>query len=672
MSEGRMGNEPRPSRGKRPRKGGFWFVVSYYLTTPIRGFEEWAERRRRRAESMRDVGFWTRIGRLVMWPVHLVAVAGASVGNFLVWWVRNTNARFLLQGLPAIVVALTVGAVTAVAYLTPTSALMTRYRRIASEASYEASQAMSRFEQSKSPEDEQKALDEFHRARVCYERLALLEGDPAELRYKLALAEDSIARLELAKEEKEYLPPARVVALMEDLAPETSPGYGPAHFWKARRFIEEKQQKKSEDIRRIERHLKNAIQSGLLSPGEEQLAHSYLASIYMQSNDPDRLIEHLQPLVEVRPDMRMLLAQTYNVKKQPDRARVEAQIARDYYAKRVAENPDNDEARLGLARALMLLEDFPNARKTLVEGHRPDNQAALRAALSQLYAAWLRSQSNNPQSNVLQQMALIQEALRMDPANGDVLRYLVAISKRTGPEGDQARTLLGKMLASGITPPVLHVILGMDAWNQGDYLSARRHLEQAQRQDRQMPEVVNNLAWLYANTEPKDLDRALAMASAVVQAAPNVPQFRDTRGQILAMKGQFMEALTELETALPGMPEDPEIHKTLALVYEKLAMPEIAGEHQRIHEALAKIPKGQRQVARGPLGPAAKSAPPERGASTEKAGGDQPRKGSPPTTAPPATAPSAETKAAPAAKGSPADSSKQASPAPAAKNAPTK
>lgn len=94
-------------------------------------------------------------------------------------------------------------------------------------------------------------------------------------------------------------------------------------------------------------------------------------------------------------------------------------------------------------------------------------------------------------------------------------------------------------------------------------------------------ELLNNLRWAIAHAEPPDLDRALNLANAAHQAAPNHPDVLETRGQILAKLGRWKEAITDLDKALPAMPNRARVHDTLAPAYENLGVKELADEHRR-------------------------------------------------------------------------------------------
>jgi predicted Zn-dependent protease len=162
---------------------------------------------------------------------------------------------------------------------------------------------------------------------------------------------------------------------------------------------------------------------------------------------------------------------------------------------------------------------------------------------------------------------------------------------KAGAEGDEARSTLRSLLAVGNNPAMIHFVLGADAWEREHIDEARMHWEQAHQLNPRLPEVANNLAWLYAmRTNPPDLPRALRMINLVLEGFPTQARFKGTRGHILAKMERWKEALPDLEASLTVYPDDPNLHQVLATAYERLGDPEMAKEHRRRAEAKKPAP----------------------------------------------------------------------------------
>ena len=78
--------------------------------------------------------------------------------------------------------------------------------------------------------------------------------------------------------------------------------------------------------------------------------------------------------------------------------------------------------------------------------------------------------------------------------------------------------------------------------------------------------VLNNLAWLYGRTNDP---RARKMAEKAFQLAPDVPAVSDTLGWIMTNQGDVSNAMKYLQTALDGLPGNPDVQYHFALALSK-------------------------------------------------------------------------------------------------------
>src|SRR5262249_40646803 len=157
--------------------------------------------------------------------------------------------------------------------------------------------------------------------------------------------------------------------------------------------------------------------------------------------------------------------------------------------------PDSQEARLGWAGAAMFLEDFADAARSLEEGlDLAPGAAPYRAVLSEVYVAWVDALGRRPAVDGAERVRLLEEGRRRAPGLGGLRTGLGAVLARPGPEADRARAALRSLLASGKNRGLVHLTLGMDAWQRGQKGEARVHLEEAFRQAPHLPVVANNLA----------------------------------------------------------------------------------------------------------------------------------------------------------------------------------
>lgn len=95
--------------------------------------------------------------------------------------------------------------------------------------------------------------------------------------------------------------------------------------------------------------------------------------------------------------------------------------------------------------------------------------------------------------------------------------------------------------------------------------------------------IANNLASLLSEhgKEPDSLDRAYAIASRF--RTSEVPQFLDTLGWILYLRGDYSAALPLLQTAADDLPNVPEVQYHLAMVLKE------TGRHEASIERLLRV-----------------------------------------------------------------------------------
>jgi predicted Zn-dependent protease len=98
--------------------------------------------------------------------------------------------------------------------------------------------------------------------------------------------------------------------------------------------------------------------------------------------------------------------------------------------------------------------------------------------------------------------------------------------------------------------------------------------------------ALNNLSMLIYKYEPDHLDEALQYASRAAKLAPRVPAVRDTVGEILARQGRWDEALPILESCISDLPEEWNLHNTLAQIYDKKGLKDRAAAHKSALERI--------------------------------------------------------------------------------------
>src|SRR5262249_27920009 len=199
-------------------------------------------------------------------------------------------------------------------------------------------------------------------------------------------------------------------------------------------------------------------------------------------------------------------------------------------------------ARLSCAEAFLLLGEPARAVTVMEEGLTQKNVDSYRPWLARAHVAWVDAAGKDSPEDKEKRLVLIDRGLKYNPNDLELLKRLVEVSRGTGPEKDRARALMETLLAQGKCAGMLHLLLGMHAFDQGKLDEAKLHLSQAYKLSPNVPVVANNLAWVLAHSEPPELDRALELINTVLEQDPRNLAFRETRGQIYVKLGKWRDA----------------------------------------------------------------------------------------------------------------------------------
>ena len=341
---------------------------------------------------------------------------------------------------------------------------------------------------------------DYAAAVLCRERLTLLRPKDRQARYLLALATEQLGQ------------PERATALLRELAQVDGIAYGSAQLRLAQ-YMLARPDLSVAGRREAEEHLQlalndnsSAIQAHLL------LGQRLLATGRGQSAEP-----HLLKAAETWPELRLTLAHWYSSRNRNEEAKNQATSAAGTFKELAEHDRGHPTAHIHWAEALVLLKQFPQALAVL-EGGPESSRQSYRQARAQVYALWVESLDNEHSNNAEQAMALIQQGLQEDQQNAALLQRMLNGTKRSGNEGDKARRALETLLAEGKSPPILHLMLGIDQWQQGNRAGGLQHVEQAYLASPQAPLIANNLAWMLANGDPPDLPRAARVDRVCAQA----------------------------------------------------------------------------------------------------------------------------------------------------------
>jgi tetratricopeptide (TPR) repeat protein len=489
--------------------------------------------------TMNDPYEETRIGlirKLIMLPRVLL-------DRYLGWWFTR-RWRQLLGGIPAILFAGLILFPAVFFWMSDRTKLADRYKT-------ELNRAIVR--------------DDFEASDVYLRKLLRLNATDNDVRYAMAYVAGHRGDQRRAEE------------ILTKLV-STDDGYPRAHLWMARKLVRENPNSFSEQPDTLIHHLKAALQT---TP-PPAAAHGLLGEVYFQNQQYDLAIKHFKAAAKKLPKLHLRLARVYLKLNDEFSAKQELEQAARYFRLRVEADADDIEARTSWALVCDLQHDFPQAETILVDGlKRRPGDSTLKKLLAQLCVQESDRLVQRYNKNIGERLVLLERALQYAPNHPAALDRLAMFFSLEGEAGETARGRLKQVLAEGKASATVHLILATQALHSGDLKSAELHFDQGYRLNSNLPVLLNNFAWLLANQQPPQLDRALGLVNQALQIAPNQPHIRETRGQIYAKQGRWRDALADLEFALPHMSGNGELHHALSVVYRELGDEELASEHRR-------------------------------------------------------------------------------------------
>jgi tetratricopeptide (TPR) repeat protein len=372
---------------------------------------------------------------------------------------------------------------------------------------------------------------------------------------------------------------------MDRIAPETGPGYAPAHFWLATDLMARDTPLNAQEANVLEHHLLQATRN----PAYEVQSRLDLVRLYMLRGEAEKAIAQIERAVPKQPALLLDLARLQTQAGRTVEARRAAVKAAEFFEARTAADPNQPMNRQAWAASLVLQERYEDAVSVLAAGLNLPDPEPIHKAMAAVYLQWLIATTTPDKPDAVRQLEFLERILQHDASNERALMMLGSLATAEDESAEQAFELLNQMLARGAAPGVIHLALGTRAMMQGDLEQGLVHLEQALERNPRVPEVLNNLAWALAHRDPPDLPRALQLAETA-QTLANHPETYDTLGTILAKMGRPREAVTQLENALRVLPPRAEIHRTLSEVYEQLGNEELAAEHRQLAEKLESPP----------------------------------------------------------------------------------
>ena len=197
--------------------------------------------------------------------------------------------------------------------------------------------------------------------------------------------------------------------------------------------------------------------------------------------------------------------------------------------------------------------------------------------------------------------ATLREVIAAEPAQEEPVKILYRLLASTGRAADAAAVVDAGIAAQpdAVELPLIKAGLLEQA---GDIDAAIAIHEALYARDTSNVIFANNLASMIAThrDDAASLERAFAVARRL--SGMEVPAFQDTYGWIEYRRGNFAQALPDLEAAAIGLPDDPLVQFHLGMTYVALNRPaDAAPVLTRALDLAGDSPLPQFQIARDAL-----------------------------------------------------------------------
>ena len=328
------------------------------------------------------------------------------------------------------------------------------------------------------------------------------------------------------------------------------------------------------------------VRNAMETSADDVHLHSKLGQLYALKKDHDRAVQQFEACADLQPIMNLDLAHALRAAGRTEDASAAALKAEREFDRLERLGVLSDKMRFLWANALAMQGKFDEGLQTLMAGleQNPESQFLRNAISQQLFEQYFKQQQGREVGTQMsnEEFDLLLDAVRYSPSNSRAVAVLAGKMEGDGEEQERAEKVFRGLLAEGRATSVVHMLLGTRAAQRNELRIARFHLEQALPIHGDRPELLNNLAWVYAQQEQADHAKALELIDRAIRIYPGAPELLETRGNVLMKLERWDEAIVELEKALSKLPKRTRLHKLLSEAYREIGDQRTADVHERM------------------------------------------------------------------------------------------
>lgn len=515
---------------------------------------------------------WLNLDAVLLWVAWLAWPVWRPIAGLLGFvhaWLVTRETRQLLWGLPAVVLLLPFAAIGYQAYSGGATASVPAYR-LALEAATDAND---------------------------FEQVQLLERKLSQLGVSTQL--NTFNRGEVLAAQGDW---AGAYTLMQRLAPTDQAGYPRAHYWIVQQLLAGKLDdaiavanapnapanpaETREQL--VEQHLAHLESLGIRSPGIVMIRASKL----LEANRVAEAADLLRPLARDIPQAAFEVLRLDIAASNDAALRLDAELVVNHL-QALEQSGQPFSANLHAMRVVALgvlgrTDDVEQVYTAWLEDDPQSDEArrGLRQALQSRFASLVGASSSNPSELA----DLLVRIAKLAPPKQWLLRQieqLYAVRENAVIATQIPDRTMEQVLKRDDAPADLLSVLGIASAGVNELPRALTAFHRVTQVAPNEATGWNNYAWVLSQGQPEgepsgeaSLDQALAAVEKALALSPGEHRFRETRGQIFVKLGNWQRAIEDLEFAINGMPEQAEIHASLADAYQAVGDTELAQLHR--------------------------------------------------------------------------------------------
>jgi tetratricopeptide (TPR) repeat protein len=415
-------------------------------------------------------------------------------------------------------------------------------------------------------------LNDFSAVELYNRRIAQLGNDTNE---------KVVYRAAIQLEEKGKIDEA--YAQMQTIANPDELGFLLAHLWIADRFFTKKLAIPDSNQSKINSLIIRHLEQALAQESGQVRATLVLAMVHLSEGNSSRskeILANAKGLFQDPIDL-MRVSKLYHRLGDPGTAAKYVRLADDAAKNREQMGSLPIRHYIGKAEAELALGKLDAAIRTATAGLAayPSDQGLAN------YVVRLRIQKYDLTKSLLSPSEMLRQVVelnQMSPNNPEALQRAADLMEIA--ETAVAAERIVVEASERPDAPLVHIfnLLGSGYAAQRRFDESRTSLERSLDINSEMPDILNNLSWLYSNHEPINVQQALEFAQKAVHLDPSNPHYRDTLGHIYVQLERWSDAANELRQAVNGMPTNRGTHSALSKCYEHLNQPGLAAQHREL------------------------------------------------------------------------------------------